>query len=145
MDYCTLPIAERAKLYIYAAPGPIRRLERDVKDIGRFEGPGGLTSCLRLVVASPPLSPASAGVLDAAIGVCGERLFSDPYIMLLDSMALVGPIAAAEAFVLLTADSSMTEELQSICTAFLAVFEQYPDFFLAEARAALAKHNFGKR
>jgi hypothetical protein len=133
-------IAERAKLYIYAADRPIRRLARDVDAIGRFEGQGVLAAQLRLMFASPPLSPASAGILDAAVAICGERLFIDPYILLLDSMALVGPIAAAEAFVLLIAELDVTGEIQDFASAFIKIFELYPDTFLADAQKVLAKY-----
>jgi hypothetical protein len=134
-----LAITERAKLYIYAAARPIRRLERDVDDIGRFEGAGALTPQVRLLIASPPLLPASADILNAAIRVCGERLFDDPYRLLLDSMALLGPIAAAEAFVLLTGDSRMTDEVRAIGQAFEAIFDRYPEIFLSNTRAFLLK------
>jgi hypothetical protein len=133
-------ITERAKLYIYASARPIRRLERDVGDIRRFEGAGVFSAQVRLVIASPPLLPASADILNAAVSVCGERLFDDPYRLLLDSMALLGPVAAAEAFVLLAGDSSMTDEVQAVGDAFEAVFDRYPETFLSSTRAFLVKH-----
>jgi hypothetical protein len=135
-----LSIAERAKRYIYAADRPIRRLERDVHDIRRFERPGVFSEQVRLLIASPPLLPASAAILNVAASVCGERMFDDPYRLLLDSMALLGPVAAAEAFVLLAGDSLMTDEMQAIDDAFVAVFARYPDTFLPHTRAFLAKH-----
>jgi hypothetical protein len=136
-----LSIAERAKRYIYSARRPIHRLQRDVKEIRKFEHPNAFTARMRLLIASPPLSPASADVLNAAIGICGERLFDEPYVLLLDSMALVGPIAAAEAFVVLSEDSHMTEELKCIRSAFEAVCARYPNIFFTEARTLLAKQN----
>jgi hypothetical protein len=138
-------IAQRAKLYIYAAERPIQRLERDVENIGQFLKPRTLTPQLQLLIASPPLMPASARLLDTVANVCGERLFSYPYVLLLDSMAVIGPIAAARAFVMLTECSRMTKELQGISDGFMAVFAQYPDMFLAEARAVLKKHAYVKR
>ncbi|WP_152565262.1 hypothetical protein [Caballeronia glathei] len=140
-----LAIAERVKLHIYAAHRPIRRLQRDVIDIERFEHPDAFTARLRLLTASPPLSSASADVLDAVIGICEERLFDEPYLLLLDSMALLGPIAAAEALVLLSGDSHMTEELKSIVNAIEAVCERYPTIFFIEARTLLTRHGSVKR
>ncbi|CAB3745829.1 hypothetical protein [Paraburkholderia humisilvae] len=132
---------ESAKLYIYAYDRPISRLALDVLDIERFEGPGMLTPQLRLTVAAPPLVPASADILRAAVELCGSRLFEQPYRLLLDSMGLVGPRAAAEVFVLLIGESGLTEEVETIGGAFIAVFDRYQGTFLRDAREWLALHS----
>jgi hypothetical protein len=136
-------VAERAKLAIYATARPIGRLLHDVEDISRFDGPGILTPQLRLALASPPLLPASAEILDAASRVYGWGLFNDPFRLLLDSMALLGPIAAAESFIFLMNDSNLTAELLEIGDAFGSVFERHRGFFLARTRATLGSYRNG--
>ncbi|HVE08012.1 MAG TPA: hypothetical protein VNE00_12230 [Paraburkholderia sp.] len=138
-------VSERARLFIYATSKPIRRLVRDVADIGRFDGPGALTPQLRLTLAAPPLVPASAEILEAAVRICGNRLFAQPGRMLLDSMALLGPIAAAEAFILLMADSQLTAELKVLGDAFVSVFERHPRIFLEGTRRLLDTYLSGSQ
>jgi len=130
-------VSERARLFIYATGKPIRRLARDVDGISRFDGPGSLTPQLRLTLAAPPLVPASAEILDATVRICGSRLFVLPGRMLLDTMALLGPIAAAEAFILMMADSRLTTELKLLGDAFVSVFERHPRIFLEGTRRLL--------
>jgi hypothetical protein len=127
-------VTERAKLAIYATARPISRLLHDVEDVSRFDGPGVLTPQLRLALASPPLVPASAEILDVVSRVYGWELFNGASRLLLDSMALLGPIVAAETFILLMDDSILTAELREMGDAFMSVFERHRGFFLARTR-----------
>jgi hypothetical protein len=133
-------VTESVKLFIYATRRPIDRLLRDVDDIGSFDGPGAITPQLRLTLAAPPLLPASEAILNAVSRILGWRFFEAPYRLLLESMALIGPVAAAEAFILLMDESPMTSELQEIGIAFASVFERHADVFLARTRETLTPY-----
>jgi|ERR1700754_52226 hypothetical protein len=134
-------LAERAKRFIYLTNLPISRLARDVDDIARFEAPGPLTPHMRLIVADAPLTPASADILDAMARVWGDRLFAEPNQLLLESMALLGPIAAAEAFLVLSGELTLEADLRATEEAFASVFVRHPDVFLADTRKLLMTYS----
>ncbi|MBU6486194.1 MAG: hypothetical protein KGQ57_00025 [Burkholderiales bacterium] len=121
-DEATREFADRVTLFIYAPNRP-------------------LTPQLRLTCAFPPLTPPAAAVIDAAVRVWGHDLFSiDGGRMLVRTLALMGPVAAAEGFVLQMdlPEHRMTDRTLETGDAFKAVFARYPDAFLQGARDVLA-------
>jgi hypothetical protein len=131
-------LLRRAKFYIWSAEIPLGRPERRDETMRRFAEVAPTSRQSRPVTTTPDMAPASVEIVQAAVRSLGWRLFSLPWFLLLDSMAEIGPIAAAEAFILL--DDGNTHpfiEIEDLKTAFLSVFEQHPDVFMAETKQVL--------
>jgi hypothetical protein len=136
-------LAIRIRTFIYAWNGPISRLSRDVPDIERFlVAKGPLTPQLRLACEWPQLTPASAALIDVAVGVWGFRLQTTRSgRFLVGAMASAGPIAAAETF-LLARSHGAEESLQLKATvdAFATVFAHYPEAYLEPSKQLLGPY-----
>jgi hypothetical protein len=141
-DHEAIALAERLKMFIFTFDRPVARLARDVDDAVGFEGSGPLTPQLRLVMASPPLRPPAAAIVESTVRVWGRSLFETKSGRLMARiLAILGPVGAVEK-VLTTIDDRIGRlplRLLETGDAYRAVVARYPDAWLAEARGLLAR------
>ncbi|WP_321944878.1 hypothetical protein [Burkholderia cenocepacia] len=134
--------ADRVRLFVYACQLPLARLARDVDDIARFANDAGsMSPHVQLVRDDPPLTAASAAVVDALVRVWGEDLFrSADGQRLMAMLASLGPLDTAE-FVLRGAHPILNGSAQMAKTdvALRAVLAAHPAAFLGAARALLGR------
>lgn len=136
-------LAIRIRTFIYVWNRPISRLARDIPDIGRFAAASGpLTPQLRLACEWPPLTRASAALIDAAVGIWGFKLQTTRSgRFLIGAMASAGPIAAAETFLLARSQGSGGSlQLKATVDAFAAVFARYPEVYLEPSKQVLRRY-----
>ncbi|MGU7773761.1 hypothetical protein ACV229_26705 [Burkholderia sp. MR1-5-21] len=134
-------LAERVRIVIYAAKLPLERLARDVDKLDRFSDKSSpLSPQMRLICANPSFTPASAAVIDAVVAVWGTTLFGQATGRLMVALLSAnGPIGTAEIIVRrVETGQAQQPRLIETAAALRAVFDAFPDVFLAEARALLS-------
>ncbi|WP_175152716.1 hypothetical protein [Paraburkholderia ultramafica] len=71
-------LAEPMKLFVSTADLPVSGLSGDVAEVERFEvAAGPITSVLRLICESPPLTPAAAVIVEGAVRIWGDFFSGD--------------------------------------------------------------------
>lgn len=119
----------------------MRRLIRDVDNLDRYlVSNDALSEQLRLTCAAPALNTASTAIVEAAVRIWGNRLFTwKSGRLLVGTLAARGPIAGAEMFVLMSSGDPRADAplLAATTEAFSEVFERHPDVFLATTRTLL--------
>ncbi|KVK87726.1 hypothetical protein WJ47_12945 [Burkholderia ubonensis] len=134
------------RIFTYAAKLPLARLDRDVDRLERFaDGSSLLSPQMRLICENPPFSPASAALVDAIVGIWGNTLFErETGRLLVALLSANGPIGAADIIVQrVETGQSPSPRVIETAAAVRAVYDAYPEVFLADARALLTR--FGSR
>ncbi|MEK6298224.1 MAG: hypothetical protein V4793_44085 [Paraburkholderia tropica] len=129
---------ERVRLLIFSAPLPIRRLEADVADIGRFTTADARLPHLRLAEAMPPLVQASEAIVRAIIRTYGAKLLRNGNANArLRALITVGPVRFAQAALMLGPDASIPERCRPLVDEFNGIFEHFPESGYSQARRLL--------
>ncbi|MEM5440131.1 hypothetical protein [Paraburkholderia diazotrophica] len=143
----TRELISRVKIFVFAYRRPVDRLFLDIEDATLYEWSDvqPLTPQLRLVQASPPLTPVSAAVVSTVVAIWGPDLFTtNAGRSLVHVIAADGPIAAAKriAMGLLDEDRHDARWDQTI-DALKALVALHPTVFLRPASIALQRFTGG--
>jgi hypothetical protein len=94
-------------------------------------------SPIRLLDAFPPLTPVAAAIVDQVAQTFSWSIFQDPYSLLLEAMAVGGPIALAEALVVMFSHVPFPPQISTLINKLSELLCEHPTVHLREARELL--------
>ncbi|MDQ7979857.1 hypothetical protein QYH69_21695 [Paraburkholderia sp. SARCC-3016] len=143
----TRELNSRVKIVVFAHKRPVERLCLDIEDVTLYEMSDvqPLSPQLRLVQASPPLTPVSAAVVSTVVAIWGPDLFTTAAgRRLVHVIAADGPIAAAERIAMGLLDEDRHDaRWHRTVDALKALVALHPTVFLRSASIALQRFTGG--
>jgi hypothetical protein len=130
---------ERIRLLLFSADLPLRRLQADIDDLGRFTALDVRSPHLRLVEAMPLLTPAAEAIVRAMIRAYGMELFGRGSANSgLRALIKAGPVKFGQTALMLGPDAPVPERARPLVEEFNRIFERHPESGFAQARCLLS-------
>jgi hypothetical protein len=130
-------LATEITRFIYGYNRPPCRLQRDVREHFWADTEAVAISPIHLLDAFPPLTPLAAAIVDLVAQTLGWRIFLDPYSQLLEAMAVGGPIALAEALVVVFGHVSFPPPISTLIDKLSELLCEQPTVHLRKVRTLL--------